>query len=229
MSRIVAAGVLVVTSPILVAVALAVKIASPGPALYRAVRLGQGGREFVMLKFRTMHRAARQKEQPITGRRDARVFPFGRWLRRMKIDELPELANVVRGEMVLVGPRPEDPTIVAAHYTPLMLRTLEVKPGLVSPGTLDYLTRETSLPVDPREVESAYVSDLLPRKIALDLAYIENRSWGYDVELMVRAVVSILGVSRLYEGRRAWEERWAEGVLKSVTADRSPEPMGADL
>src|SRR6478609_8506396 len=111
-SRLVAAFALIVVSPLLLLAALAIMISSRGPVLYRAPRVGLSGRRFVMLKLRTMHVAPTKEVERITGGQDTRISPVGRWLRRLKIDELPQLVNVIRGDMVLVGPRPEDPSIV---------------------------------------------------------------------------------------------------------------------
>src|SRR2546428_11072961 len=122
------------------AAAIGIRLWSPGPVLSRARRVGRNGAGFTMYKLRTMH----QREgaaSAIAGRNDPRVFPFGAWLRRTKIDELPQLFNVLRGDMSLVGPRPEDPAIVLRHYAPVHRETLAVRPGRASPGsTYTYAT-----------------------------------------------------------------------------------------
>src|SRR2546422_2268160 len=107
-----AAIALVATAPLLALAAVGIRRASPGAVLYRAERVGRGGRPFIMYKLRTMHARRRSDASVITGAEDPRVFPLGAWLRRLKIDELPQLLNVLRGEMAIVGPRPEDPAIV---------------------------------------------------------------------------------------------------------------------
>lgn len=216
LSRVIAAAALVALSPVLLIAALVIKISSRGPLLFPATRVGLAGQPFTMLKFRTMRQAPSPGAQRITGARDARVFPAGRWLRRLKIDELPQLTNVVRGDMVLIGPRPEDPSIVADYYTPFMRQTLEVMPGLTSPGSLDYFGRERGLPVDPAEAESVYASTLLPRKIALDLVYVRNRCWKYDLQLVVRTVALMAGVRPLFPKRCAWERVEAGSLLSGT-------------
>src|SRR2546426_10858891 len=126
---------LALAAPLLAVAAIGIRLSSPGPVLYRARRVGRSGAGFTMYKLRTMH----QREgaaSAITGRNDPRVFPFGAWLRRTKIDELPQLFNVLRGDMSLVGPRPEDPAIVLRHYAPVHRETLAVRHGLASPGSI---------------------------------------------------------------------------------------------
>ncbi len=209
-------------SPVLALAALAIKVSSRGPILFRASRIGLGGRPFTMYKFRTMHQRQTGAGARITPSEDVRVFLAGRWLRRFKIDELPQLANVIWGQMALVGPRPEDPSIVEEHYTPFMLETLRVLPGLTSPGSLAYYAAEASLPDDPFEAERVYIAELLPRKIALDLVYVRNRSWRYDAELVARTTASMVGLHGLFAGHRAWEQGEAERLLSAAVQSRRP-------
>src|SRR3989441_11505789 len=140
-----AAIALVATAPLLALAAVGIRRASPGAVLYRADRLGRGGRPFIMYKLRTMHARRRSDASVITGAEDPRVFPLGAWLRRLKIDELPQLLNVLRGEMAIVGPRPEDPVIVSRYYTALGMETLAVPPGLASPGSIYSSTHGAAL------------------------------------------------------------------------------------
>jgi lipopolysaccharide/colanic/teichoic acid biosynthesis glycosyltransferase len=218
-SRTAAAAALLLVSPVLLLAALAIKLTSKGPVLYPAARVGRGGRPFVMLKLRTMNggQARGQGPQRITGGQDSRVSLVGRWLRRLKIDELPQLANVVRGDMALVGPRPEDPSIVADFYTPFMLATFAVLPGLTSPGSLDYFTREEQLPADPGEAERLYVATLLPRKVALDLVYVHHRCRRYDLQLLVRTLACLIGFHTLFRRQQARESAHADELLVGAT------------
>src|SRR2546422_763278 len=124
----------IVAAPLVALAAVGIRLSSAGPVLYRAERVGRDRRPFIMFKLRTMHLRRRSDSSRITGARDPRVFPFGAWLRAVKVDELPQLWNVLRGEMALVGPRPEDPAIVARHYDALGRETLTVRPGLPRPG-----------------------------------------------------------------------------------------------
>ena len=218
LGRIVAAGCLVVLSPVMLLAAVGIKLSSRGPVFYRASRVGRHGELFTMLKLRTMRVRPVGVGARITGSSDDRIFPVGRWLRRFKLDELPQLLNVLRGEMAIVGPRPEDPTIVAEHYTSLMRETLNVLPGLTSPGSLTYYADEAALPASAAEAERVYLSDILPRKIALDLVYIRNRSWWYDAEVMLRTTAAIVGWHSLFRRRRAWELAEAEVFRRDSTA-----------
>lgn len=178
-----------------------------------------------MFKFRTMRTAPAGSGGRITSGVDPRIFPVGRWLRRLKLDELPQLANVVRGEMAIVGPRPEDPTIVADHYAPFMLETLEVLPGLTSPGSLQYYAEEEGdIPSDPDLAERHYAEVLLPRKIALDLVFVRNRSWRYEMELIVRTVASLFGIRRPFARRASWERAEADAILRGVSSGPAPWP-----
>ena len=193
---VVAALALALAAPVLLLAALAIRLVSPGPVLYRARRLGLGGRPFVMFKLRTMH--ADGGGAPITGPGDPRVFPLGRWLRRAKIDELPQLLNVLAGDMALIGPRPEEPAIVAQAYGPVHRVTLEVPPGLTSPGSLFQTTDGDAL-LDPADPVGSYVARLLPLKISLDVVYVRRASLGYDLRLMGRTAWTL---GTLLLGRR---------------------------
>ena len=183
--------VLLAFSPLFLVVAIAIRLASPGSVLYRARRVGQHGRSFTMYKFRTMHQYG--AGAPITAHQDPRIFPLGVWLRRLKIDELPQLFNVLKGEMSLVGPRPEDPAIVAAHYTPQQWETLHVRPGLASPGSLYNYTHGEKL-LAHEATQTVYVEQLLPIKLALDLVYVREASLRYDLTIMGRTLIVILEI-----------------------------------
>jgi len=141
----VAGTALVVLAPLLAAIALAVWLSDGRPVVFRAVRVGRGGRHFTMLKFRTMRTGSGSRASVITGAGDSRVFRLGSWLRRCKADELPQVVNILRGDMSIVGPRPEDPAIVASSYRVEHLPTLSVRPGLTSPGSLYNYTHGEAL------------------------------------------------------------------------------------
>ena len=210
----VVAGIgLVVTAPVVGAAAIGIKLTSPGPVLYRATRAGTGGTPFAMLKLRTMY-VGREGAGRVTSGVDARVFPVGRVLRRFKVDELPQLWNVLRGEMALVGPRPEDLSIVQEHYTAQMWETLRVPPGVTSVGSLHYFAEEASLPEDPAAAERLYLESLLPRKVALDLVYVEHRSVRYALEVLLRTGLGILGRHTMFARRMQWERDTAEDYLR---------------
>jgi lipopolysaccharide/colanic/teichoic acid biosynthesis glycosyltransferase len=179
-----AAAGLILLSPVLAGAALAVKLSSPGPVLHRAVRVGRAGNPFAMLKFRTMVLEA-VAGPGITSAEDPRVTPVGHVLRRWKLDELPQLVNVLRGEMSLVGPRPEDPRYVA-RYTPEQRRVLRVRPGLTSPASLRFFREESMLTGE--DWETAYLQRILPAKLSEDLEYLEHRSARSDLTILIRSV-----------------------------------------
>jgi lipopolysaccharide/colanic/teichoic acid biosynthesis glycosyltransferase len=167
--------------PLLLALALWVRLDSPGPALYRALRVGRDGQPFTMLKFRTMQVGA-DAGAGITGAADARVTRLGRRLRAARLDELPQLINVLRGEMSLVGPRPESPRYVR-YYTPEQLAVLRVRPGITGPTQLRF--RDEAARLTAADVEAQYVGELLPAKLASDLEYVRTRTlWG-DIAILL--------------------------------------------
>jgi lipopolysaccharide/colanic/teichoic acid biosynthesis glycosyltransferase len=189
------AGVaLIAALPVLVVAAVGIRLAGPGPILYRAQRVGLNERLFTMYKLRTM-RVRQSYPTAITAKNDPRVFPFGALLRRTKLDELPQLYNVLLGDMTLVGPRPEDPQMVARFYAPLHHETLRVSPGLTCPGSL-YAYTHGEAELDSRDPEACYAERLLPLKLALDLVYVRRTSLGYDLALIARTVW-VLGTALL--------------------------------
>src|SRR5436309_6983465 len=164
---------LVMTSPVVAAAALAVKLDSPGPAFYNGPRVGRGERQFQIHKLRTMR--AGIAGPAVTAGDDVRVTRVGRLLRRTKIDELPQLLNVVRGEMSLVGPRPEHPRYVE-RYTPEQRRLLAVRPGITGPATIAFIDEETML--TGGDGERRYLDELMPRKLALELRYQDTATFA---------------------------------------------------
>jgi lipopolysaccharide/colanic/teichoic acid biosynthesis glycosyltransferase len=189
---------LLLAAPILALAALAIRLTSPGPILYRARRAGLGGRPFFMLKLRTMHVDHAGMRSRITGVNDPRIFPVGRVLRHLKIDELPQLINVLRGEMSIVGPRPEDPELVEQYYGPAHRETLTVRPGLSSPGSLYHDTHGEPF-LQGGDPEARYLERLLHIKLALDLVYVRRASMWYDCAIILRTISTI--TSRML-GRR---------------------------
>jgi lipopolysaccharide/colanic/teichoic acid biosynthesis glycosyltransferase len=187
-----AAAALIVTAPLLAIAAIGIKLSDRegGPVLYRARRVGYLGRPFTMYKFRTMRSNGTGRGARITGADDARITKFGRLLRATKIDELPQLFNVLRGDMAIVGPRPEDPAIVQQHYSSADLETLGVRPGLASPGSLYQFTAGDKL-LAGGDPEARYVEKLLKTKLALDRVYIRHASMRRDFAIIGRTLWAI--------------------------------------
>jgi lipopolysaccharide/colanic/teichoic acid biosynthesis glycosyltransferase len=180
---------LLLLAPLLLAVAVWVRWDSPGPALYRQQRVGQGGRLFRIHKFRTMHHGA--GGLPLTVAGDARITRAGAFLRRTRLDELPQLLDVLAGDMSLVGPRPEVPRYVA-HYPPaLRERALALRPGLASPAALAWIDEDTVLAAaaDP---EQAYIQHILPAKLQAALDYAERATLASDLAVLWRTVARLL-------------------------------------
>ena len=180
---------LIVLSPVLALTALAIRLDSPGPVFYRATRVGLGGRLFTLYKFRTMVANADKIGPGITSAEDGRITRIGRILRRTKLDELPQLYNVLRGDMSLVGPRPEDPRYVAL-YSPEQREVLNVLPGITSLASIKYRHEEVLL--KGKNWEALYVQEVLPAKLAVDLDYAQNASLWQDLSILWRTFLSLL-------------------------------------
>lgn len=183
---------LIVLAPLLMVIAVAVKASSRGPVIYRGRRAGVRGVPFDLFKFRTMA-AASAPGPAITRGGDPRVTPIGRWLRRAKLDELPQLLNILRGEMSLVGPRPEDPRYVAL-YDAEQRRVLSVRPGLTGAASLKYHDEESQLVSD--DWERTYIEEILPAKLKIELAYLERASFLTDLRLIVATIATVAGRRR---------------------------------
>ena len=212
---------LVLLSPLLVAVAVGIKLGTPGPMLYLARRVGLKGGEFVMHKFRTMRHCPENRGSAITASSDMRVSRFGALLRKLKIDELPQLWDVFVGDMSIVGPRPEDPEIVANYYTPSQRESLSVRPGLASPGSIFSYTHCHRFLSDD-DPEGSYRRRLLPIKLALEIVYVRNRSFGYDLRIILRTCsVIILTLLGRKEFRDPPELSTAQALLRRG-ADTAP-------
>lgn len=174
---------LAATSPLLLFCAIAVRIGSSGPIFFLQRRVGQRGKPFNIIKFRTMVHRAEQRGLRITAEGDPRVTAAGKWLRKLKLDELPQLLNVLKGDMSFVGPRGEVPEYVAG-YDAEQLKVLEVKPGITGPASLAYID-EASILARQSDKEGFYVHTLLPRKLMLDLAYCRRITFRDDLKLIL--------------------------------------------
>lgn len=222
---IVLAGIgLVVSLPVTIAAAAAIFVVNPGPVIYRADRVGRSGRVFTMYKLRTMYLRRSDSGSLVTAAGDGRVFPVGRLLRRCKIDEIPQMINIIKGDMSIVGPRPRDPQIVRRCYTSLHRETLDVLPGLTSPGTLFYLAHGEST-LRSRDPDGEYQARILPQKLALDIDYVRNRSAWIDVCVVARTVGAIFNLSPARLGHRHVERVKAlVQPAKNLGGEASPTP-----
>ncbi len=174
---------LLVLIPFFGIIALVIKLDSSGPVFYIGRRAGKGNRVFKIIKFRTMYETAESYMGPkVTSSNDPRVTRVGRWLRDTKINELPQLWNVIRGDMSLVGPRPEDPEIVNEWTDEERTEILSVRPGITSPASVIYHDEEKL--IDLRNVMGIYFEDILPKKLRLDMLYARHRSFFADMDIL---------------------------------------------
>ena len=173
--------------PLLLAIAAAVKLDSRGPVLFRQARVGRHGVPFRIHKFRTMVADAPQRGPALTVGDDARITRVGRWLRRTRLDELPQLIDVLAGDMSLVGPRPEVPQYVAHWPAALRERALSVRPGITDPASLLYLD-EAELLARAADPEREYVEVILPRKLQCAADYAAQASLRSDLCVLLRTL-----------------------------------------
>lgn len=181
---------LLLLAPLLLLMALLVAITSPGGAFFRQVRVGRGGKEFRLLKFRTMRPGSEAKGQITVGGRDPRITGIGYFLRKSKLDELPQLINVLVGDMSIVGPRPEVPKYVAL-YTPEQRKVLNVRPGITSAASVAYID-ENELLGRSDDPERTYVEEVMPAKLALDLIYVKEIGLWTDLRILLRTIGRLL-------------------------------------
>lgn len=177
---------LIVFSPIYLLTIIIIKIVSPGPAIYKAMRVGKNGKLFECYKFRSM-RVDSGKVRLTTLENDDRIFPFGKFIRKSKIDEMPQVINILKGEMSVVGPRPEDQENAEKVYVGEFKHIMEVKPGLTSTASLyDYTHGELF------EDEESYEKIFMPKKLKLELYYVNHRSMWYDLWLILKTAWLII-------------------------------------
>jgi lipopolysaccharide/colanic/teichoic acid biosynthesis glycosyltransferase len=174
---------LAIVAPLLFVVSCLIKMTSRGPVFYRQERVGLDGQIFRICKFRSMRLDPNQSGPTITSAGDTRVTPLGRLLRRTKVDELPQLWNVLKGDMSLVGPRPEVPDYVRS-YSLAQRRVLAVRPGITDPASIAY-EREEELLGAQSDPERYYQDVVLPHKLSLSLQYVDRMSFSYDLFLML--------------------------------------------
>ena len=178
---------LVLLAPVFLLIALAIRWDSAGPVLFRQERVGRGGRVFRIRKFRTMVVDAPRQGPALTIGQDPRITRVGAWLRRTKLDELPQLLDVLGGDMSLVGPRPEVPRYVALYPSDLRERVLSVRPGITDPVSLK-LADEASVLAASSDPERTYREELLPAKLREAVAYAEQASLWSDLRIIAATV-----------------------------------------
>lgn len=177
---------LLVISLFLLIVAIMIKCDSKGPVLFKQTRVGRNGKEFKIWKFRTMVTDAESKGLQISSSDDARITRVGRGLRKTKIDELPQLFNVLFGKMSLVGPRPEVPRYVSM-YTEEQRRVLSVRPGITDFASIEY-RHENDILAGAEDKEAVYVNEIMPAKLELNLKYVQKITFCKDIKLIFKTV-----------------------------------------
>jgi lipopolysaccharide/colanic/teichoic acid biosynthesis glycosyltransferase len=189
---VIASAGLLLLSPVLAGIAIAIKTGSSGPIFYRGPRVGMGKRPFAMLKFRTMVVDADAKGPSSTSADDPRITAIGVLLRRYKLDELPQLINVFRGEMSLVGPRPQVAWAVEA-YTPDEQRVLSVRPGITDWASIRFRD-EAEILKGSADPDADYMRLIHPEKMRLSLQYVDRVSFATDLRIILRTAGAVFGV-----------------------------------
>jgi lipopolysaccharide/colanic/teichoic acid biosynthesis glycosyltransferase len=181
---------LVLLLPLMLAIAAAVTLDSPGGIFFRQIRVGRCGRTFKMFKFRTMRSIPGDNGSLITRGGDPRITRVGGFLRRTKLDELPQLINVLKGDMSLVGPRPEVPRYIEMYPAELRRIVLSVRPGMTDEASIEFRNEEDLL-ASASDAEAKYVREILPRKIDIYVRYVRNRNFIGDLGILLRTVRSV--------------------------------------
>lgn len=186
---------LLLLAPVLMVCALAVKISSSGPVLFKQERVGLHGRPFTILKLRTMRSERAPEARQITVGKDSRITRVGAFLRRTKLDEVPQLWNVFVGEMSLVGPRPEVPQYVALYEPEMRAAILGVRPGITDPASL-LLRDESTVLAAQSEPERYYREVLLPEKLRISSGYVSSRTIGSDLRMVLKTLAAVAGLGK---------------------------------
>lgn len=179
---------LIILSPVFLIIAVAIIIESKGPVFFQSNRIGVGGGKIKILKFRSMVINASQLGPPITTTNDNRITKIGKFLRESKLDELPQLFNVFRGDMRFVGPRPEDPNI-AKQYDKELQQIFNYKPGITSPASITFCVEEKM--IDPKDWQNIYVNEILPKKIKIDLQYMNSATFFSDLKVIFQTILKL--------------------------------------
>ena len=181
---------LIILSPMLIIVTILIKKGSDGPVFFKQIRVGENEKEFLILKFRTMVVDAEKLGKQITIGNDSRITKIGALLRKYKLDELPQLINVFKGEMSLVGPRPEVPRYVKL-YTEEQRKVLKIKPGITDLASLRYKD-ENDLLGDKQDPEAFYINTVMPDKLSLNLEYMKKNNVIFDIYIIIKTIVKCI-------------------------------------
>lgn len=181
---------LVILSPVFLLVALLIKLESNGPVLFFQTRVGLNNKDFKLFKFRSMFMDAEKRGQLTVGMRDPRITRVGYYLRKFKLDELPQLLNVIKGDMSLVGPRPEVRKYVNLYNTRQM-QVLAVRPGITDYASIKFIN-ENELLAKASDPEAFYISDIMPQKLELNLSYINQKGILKDILLIIKTFLKII-------------------------------------
>lgn len=181
---------IIVLSPVLIVIAIKIKFGSDGPIFFKQIRVGENNKEFEILKFRTMVVDAEKLGRQITVGNDSRITKIGEFLRKYKLDELPQLINVFKGDMSLVGPRPEVPRYVKL-YNEEQRKVLEVKPGITDLASIRYRD-ENELLGKAENPDEFYINTIMPDKLALNLEYIDKNNVFIDIYIILKTIIKCL-------------------------------------
>jgi lipopolysaccharide/colanic/teichoic acid biosynthesis glycosyltransferase len=201
---------LIILSPVMFIIASVIRFTSPGPILFIQNRVGLGGRIFKIYKFRSMVVNAEKLGTSVTTAKDQRITPVGRFLRKTKLDELPQLWNVLRGDMSFVGPRPDVPEIIET-YTPQMRQILNIRPGITSNATL-YLRDEEEILARYPDPDAAYLHILVPLKVELAMEHGRRNSFWYDLRILIQTVLAVVM-------RGVYQPQLPESLRQRLAAD----------
>lgn len=181
---------LILLAPLFIFIAIRIKLDSKGPVFYKQVRVGLNGKDFGIYKFRTMFVGSDKKGLLTVGGNDARITTPGLFLRKYKLDELPQLINVFFGDMSIVGPRPEVRKYVDL-YSKEQLQVLSVKPGITDYASIEY-SKENEILAKATDPEATYINEIMPAKLALNQKYISEQSFVTDLKIILQTLVKIV-------------------------------------
>ena len=181
---------LLLLGPLFLCLSIAVKVDSSGPVFYRQIRIGRNQRSFSLFKFRSMAIGSDAKGLLTVGGRDGRITRVGYFIRKYKLDELPQLMNVLKGDMSLVGPRPEVARYVAM-YSADQLRVLSVRPGITDYASIKYFSENDMLAASANP-EKTYIEEIMPAKLKINLDYIDNRTMFTDIKIVLLTLEKII-------------------------------------